>query len=331
MNIKWLRRLEISRRAVHDARGNVEIHRSAAERQGGAVLVRDGGEVRHHLARPAKWCSTVRAFYEITGLAWSGRGAIKRVDVSADGGKTWRQAALQGPVLPICHTRFRMPWKWDGKEADAAEPLRRRYRLRPADARTGDRRCAGSTARSVPSTTSTRSKAGRSRPTERFPMSTTTERVLGAMRGGACCRAASVAADGDRLRLRVRRHAIAGPSSTKFFSPLPDGRGLPPGSGTVEQGKAVYQQQCVACHGANLQGGIGDRLIGGRGTPGQQRSDQGAGQDHRELLAVRDDDVRLCEARDAVRRARQPYQRSGVRGDRVHSVARRRSFRRTRS
>jgi len=52
----------------------------------------------------------------------------------------------------------------------------------------------------------------------------------------------------------------------RFVSPLPDGRGLPPGSGTVEQGKAIYEQQCVACHGAQLQGGAGDKLIGGRGT-----------------------------------------------------------------
>lgn len=52
----------------------------------------------------------------------------------------------------------------------------------------------------------------------------------------------------------------------QFTSPLPDGQGLPAGSGTVEQGKVVYEQQCAACHGANLQGGVGDRLIGGRGT-----------------------------------------------------------------
>jgi cytochrome c len=51
-----------------------------------------------------------------------------------------------------------------------------------------------------------------------------------------------------------------------FVSPLPDGRGLPPGSGTVMQGEKVYQQNCLACHGANLEGGIGDKLIGGRGT-----------------------------------------------------------------
>jgi len=52
----------------------------------------------------------------------------------------------------------------------------------------------------------------------------------------------------------------------QFVSPLPDGRGLPAGSGNVSQGKDVYEQQCVACHGANLQGGTGDKLVGGRGT-----------------------------------------------------------------
>jgi sulfane dehydrogenase subunit SoxC len=56
-------------------------------------------------------------FYEISGLAWSGRGSVRRVDVSVDGGRTWREAALQQPVLPVCHTRFRFPWVWDGKEA----------------------------------------------------------------------------------------------------------------------------------------------------------------------------------------------------------------------
>ncbi len=54
-------------------------------------------------------------FYEIRGLAWTG-GTVKRVEVSTDGGKTWKDAKLQDPVLPYAHTRFRMDWKWDGKE-----------------------------------------------------------------------------------------------------------------------------------------------------------------------------------------------------------------------
>jgi sulfane dehydrogenase subunit SoxC len=56
-------------------------------------------------------------FYEISGLAWSGKGRVTKVDVSADGRKSWAPAALQGPVLPIAVTRFRMAWQWDGGPA----------------------------------------------------------------------------------------------------------------------------------------------------------------------------------------------------------------------
>ena len=55
-------------------------------------------------------------FYEITGLAWSGGGAIRRVEVSTDGGRTWKDAQLQEPVLRKAHTRFTFPWKWAGEE-----------------------------------------------------------------------------------------------------------------------------------------------------------------------------------------------------------------------
>ncbi len=53
--------------------------------------------------------------YEISGLAYSGNGRIRSVKVSADGGKTWGTAALQAPVLSKAFTRFRMPWRWDGR------------------------------------------------------------------------------------------------------------------------------------------------------------------------------------------------------------------------
>jgi cytochrome c len=45
-----------------------------------------------------------------------------------------------------------------------------------------------------------------------------------------------------------------------------DGSGLPPGSGTVRHGRDVFDQQCASCHGANGEGGVGDRLVGGQGT-----------------------------------------------------------------
>ena len=58
-----------------------------------------------------------RGFYEITGLAWTGGGRVTRVDVSVDGGKTYKEAQLQDPVLPMAHTRFRFAWEWNGEEA----------------------------------------------------------------------------------------------------------------------------------------------------------------------------------------------------------------------
>jgi len=46
----------------------------------------------------------------------------------------------------------------------------------------------------------------------------------------------------------------------------PDGRGLPPGNGSVTRGRDVFAQQCAACHGERGEGGVGDRLVGGQGT-----------------------------------------------------------------
>jgi len=58
-----------------------------------------------------------KGFYNITGLAWSGRGKIDRVDVSVDGGKNWKTARLESPVLSKCLTRFNVDWVWNGKPA----------------------------------------------------------------------------------------------------------------------------------------------------------------------------------------------------------------------
>jgi sulfane dehydrogenase subunit SoxC len=58
-----------------------------------------------------------RGYHHITGLAWSGRGSIRRVDVSVDGGRNWRTAQLEQPVLSKCLTRFGIDWIWDGKPA----------------------------------------------------------------------------------------------------------------------------------------------------------------------------------------------------------------------
>jgi sulfane dehydrogenase subunit SoxC len=116
MHIKWLRRIEVSdapfmtreeTSKYTDLLPSGKAVQFSFEMEAKSVITSPSGEMT--LDGPG--------FHEITGIAWSGRGAIRRVDVSVDGGKTWRNAALQSPVLPICHTRFRLPWRWDGKEA----------------------------------------------------------------------------------------------------------------------------------------------------------------------------------------------------------------------
>lgn len=115
MHIKWLRRLEVSdtpfmtreeTSKYTDLRPDGKAVQFSFEMEAKSVITAPSGEMQLQGA----------GFYEITGLAWSGRGRITRVDVSTDGGKTWGQAKLQGPVLSICHTRFRFPWTWDGRE-----------------------------------------------------------------------------------------------------------------------------------------------------------------------------------------------------------------------
>ena len=59
-----------------------------------------------------------RGFYEIRGLAWSGGGAIRRVEVSTDGGRHWKDAVIQGTAARMAHARFHYPWNWDGTETE---------------------------------------------------------------------------------------------------------------------------------------------------------------------------------------------------------------------
>lgn len=116
INVKWLRRITVVDRP----------YLTRMDRAGQPNLMPDGKARQLVFVMEAKSVITFPSggrrlpgsgFYEITGLAWSGRGLVRRVEVSTDGGKTWRDAALQEPVLSFAHTRFRFPWRWDGREA----------------------------------------------------------------------------------------------------------------------------------------------------------------------------------------------------------------------
>ena len=58
-----------------------------------------------------------QGYCQVSGLAWSGRGKVRRVDVSVDGGRHWKAARLQEPVMSKCLSRFSLDWAWDGQPA----------------------------------------------------------------------------------------------------------------------------------------------------------------------------------------------------------------------
>lgn len=116
VNVKWLRQIMLTDQPVmarNETSKYTELLPSGKARQFTFAM-----EAKSLITSPSHG-HTLRApgFYEIRGIAWSGRGKVRRVDVSADGGRTWAQAALQAPVLPQCLTRFRMPWQWRGERA----------------------------------------------------------------------------------------------------------------------------------------------------------------------------------------------------------------------
>jgi sulfane dehydrogenase subunit SoxC len=117
-NIKWLRRLEVADAPFmtreETARYTDPLKNDTA-RQFSVVM--DARSVITHPTYPAV---LERGWHEIRGIAWSGRGRISAVEISVDGGRNWRAAKLQGPVLSQAHTRFGLPWHWDGGPADIA-------------------------------------------------------------------------------------------------------------------------------------------------------------------------------------------------------------------
>ena len=75
-------------------------------------------DVKSIITRPSNAMNLKKkGIYEISGLAWSGKGKIARVEVSVDGGNTWADSALEGPIHTKMLTRFRIPWMWDGGPA----------------------------------------------------------------------------------------------------------------------------------------------------------------------------------------------------------------------
>jgi sulfane dehydrogenase subunit SoxC len=112
--IKWLRRLKLGTAPFmtrEETSRYTDLMPDGTARQFTFVM-----EAKSVITTPSGGRQIEPGFIEIRGLAWSGRGLVKTVEVSTDGGRTWQPAHLQGPVLPQCHTRFRFGWRWNGGE-----------------------------------------------------------------------------------------------------------------------------------------------------------------------------------------------------------------------
>ena len=116
MNVKWLRRLKLTDAPIM----------TKDETSKYTILLKEDKawqfvfpiEVKSIITRPSPGLTLKGpGFYEISGLAWSGNGRIRQVEVSADGGQSFAPAALQEPILPKALTRFRAAWQWNGGPA----------------------------------------------------------------------------------------------------------------------------------------------------------------------------------------------------------------------
>jgi sulfane dehydrogenase subunit SoxC len=114
--VKWLRRLEVGDQpwATKDETLHyVDLMPDGTHRQYTSIQ-----ECKSVITSPSGGQRLLdRGFFNVTGIAWSGRGRVKRVDVSFDGGRNWKTARLENPVLTKCLTRFNIDWVWDGRPA----------------------------------------------------------------------------------------------------------------------------------------------------------------------------------------------------------------------
>ena len=116
MSVKWLRRLKVTPTPTM-TKDETSMY-TDLQADGKALMFTFPMEVKSVITRPSSGLTLQGpGLYEVSGIAWSGYGTIKKVEVSADGGQTWAEAALSAPVLPKALTRFRMAWQWNGAPA----------------------------------------------------------------------------------------------------------------------------------------------------------------------------------------------------------------------
>ena len=116
MSVKWLRRIKATEEPTHTKDETSKYTDLLPD--GRALQFTFEMGVKSVITRPSSTMTLPRpGIYQISGIAWSGAGRIRRVEVSTDGGATWADAALTGEERSKCLVRFRLPWEWTGQEA----------------------------------------------------------------------------------------------------------------------------------------------------------------------------------------------------------------------
>jgi sulfane dehydrogenase subunit SoxC len=115
-SVKWLRRIELADQPFMTREETSKYTDPLADgtaREFSLVI-----DARSVITSPSYPQTIQKGFVELRGIAWSGRGLIRRVEISTDGGHTWKPATLQQPVLPKAVTCFRYAWEWDGRPTE---------------------------------------------------------------------------------------------------------------------------------------------------------------------------------------------------------------------
>ena len=256
MSVKWLRRLKVVPAPIMTK--DETSRYTDLQADGKSLMFTYPMEVKSVITQPSHGMTLSGAgLHQITGIAWSGSGTIRKVEVSTDGGRTWTKAPLSAPVLPERSRGSVCPGS--GTAARRAQVSRdRRYRRRSTRARPVRRRAWQQ----------------RHLPLQRHPG---LERG-GRRRGEACLRVTWSASRSRSWRpdARARPDGGSGPEPRARGDAGRDlgvghQRGAPTASDSRRarhggDGATVYEQKCQACHGARGAGQPNDRLVGGQGT-----------------------------------------------------------------
>lgn len=116
LNVKWLHRLKLSDGPAHSRDETARYTDMLPDGRARQFTFPMG--VKSVITNPSATMKLdAPGYFELAGLAWSGHGAISRVEVSADGGESWAEAVLSEPRLSRSFVRFRIPWRWNGSPA----------------------------------------------------------------------------------------------------------------------------------------------------------------------------------------------------------------------